>query len=190
MILLIVFLLPGILIITLCAWPYQLGDTFPLHLYRIGFQILVLIGNGGLDAIVDIFGAKQYHPIVHARQLDSYFVWSTVATGAGMAAATLINSMIANVKLTVSFGLMTITLFISAVLFVYGTIRYIVRRNKMKDNVLTARAMLSAALCWKRTEQGQVVACPPGFNKVKQSRGGGVRDDLVTAARRLALVGK
>ena len=42
--------------------------------------------------------------------------------------------------------------------------------------VLTARAMLSAALCWKRTEQGQVMACPPGFNKVKKSRGAEKRD--------------
>ena len=188
MILVIVFLLPGILIITLCAWPYQLGDTFPLHLYRIGFQILVLIGDGGLDVIIDIFGAKQYHPIVHARQLDTYFVWSTVATGAGTSMATLVYAMIANVNITASFGLMTITMFIAAVLFVYGSMRYIVRRNKMKDNVLTAWAMLNAAFCWKRTEQGKVVACPPGFNKVKKSRGGGVRDDLVSAARRLALV--
>jgi POT family proton-dependent oligopeptide transporter len=188
MILLIVFFLPGILVITLCAWPYQLGDTFPMHLYRVGFQILFTIGNGGIDTIVDIFGAKQFHPVIHTHLLDSYFVWSTVMAGVGGVTAELVYAMIANVNVTVSFGLMTIALFISTLLFVYGTKRYIVRKNDMKDCVLTAWAMLSAALCWKRTAQGQVVACPPGFNKVKKSRGGGVRDELVTAARRFALV--
>lgn len=188
LLLLIVFFLPGILLITLSAWPYQLGDTFPMHLYRVGFQILFTIGNGGIDTIVDIFGGKQFHPILHTHLLDSYFVWSTVMAGIGGATSELIYAMIANVNVTASFGLMTIALFISTLLFVYGTRRYIVRKNDMKDCVLTARAMLSAALCWKRTEQGQVVACPPGFSKVKKSRGGGVRDELVTAARRLALV--
>lgn len=188
MVLLIVFFIPGSLIITLCAWPFQLGDTFPINLYRIGFQILYTIGNGGIDTIVDIFGAKQFHPIIHVHVLDSYFIWSTVMAGVGGVTAELVYSMIANVNVTASFGLMTIALFISTLLFVYGTKRYVVRRNDMKDSLLTARAMLSAAFCWKKTEQGQFVARPPGFNKVKKSRGGGVRDELVTAARRLALV--
>ena len=190
LLLLIVFFLPGSLIVTLCAWPYQLGDTFPMKLYRIGFQILLTIGNGGIDAIVDIFGAKQFHPVLHKDQLDAYFVWATVSSGAGGITATMVYAMIANVNVTANYGLMTIALFVSTVLFILGTKRYIVRKNDRKENVLTAWAMLSAAFCWKKTEQGQVVACTPGFNKVKQSRGGGVRDDLVTAARRLALVGR
>jgi hypothetical protein len=108
--------------------------------------------------------------------------------GVGGTTAVLVYAMIANVNVTISFGVMFIALLIATLLFVYGTKRYIVRKNNMKDNVLTARAMLSAALCWKRSEQGQLVACPPGFNKVKKSRGGSVGDELVTAARRLALV--
>jgi POT family proton-dependent oligopeptide transporter len=188
LILLIVFFLPGIAIITFCAWPYLLGDEFPINLYRVGFQILYSIGNGGIDTIVDIFGAKQFHPVVHTNLLDSYFVWSAVMAAVGGLTAELVYSMTANAYVAISFGLMFFVLLIATLLFIYGSKRYIVRRNNMKDNVLTARAMFSAALCWKRTEQGQLVACPPGFNKVKKSRGGSVRDELVTAARRLALV--
>lgn len=188
LILLIVFFLPATVIITLCAWPYLLGNEFPIKLYRVGFQILFSFGNGGIDAIVDIFGAKQFHPIVHASRLDSYFVWSAVMAGVGGLTAELVYAMIANAYVAISYGLMFFVLLIATFLFIYGSKRYIVRKNKMKDNVLTARAMLSAALCWKRTEQGKVVACPPGFNKVKKSKGGSVRDELVTAARRLALV--
>ena len=188
LILLIVFYLPGIAIITFCAWPYLIGDEFPITLYRVGFQILYSIGNGGIDTIVDIFGAKQFHPVIHTYLLDSYFVWSAVMAGVGGVTAELVYCLTANAYVTISYGLMFIALLISTLLFVYGTKRYIVRKNNMKDNVLTARAMLSAALCWKTSEQGQLVACPPGFNKVKKSRGGRVRDELVTAARRLALV--
>ena len=145
MILLIAFFIPGALIITLCSWPYQLGDIFPINLYRIGFQILYTSGNGGIDTIVDIFGAKQFHPILHTHILDSYFIWTTVMAGVGGVTSELVYSMIANASVTASFGLMTIALFISTLLFVYGTKRYIVRRNDMKDSLLTAKAMLCAA---------------------------------------------
>ncbi len=72
LILLIVLFLPGTLIFTLCAWPYLLGDAFPIKLYRVGFQILFGVGASGIDTIADIFGAKQFHPIIHTRLLDSY----------------------------------------------------------------------------------------------------------------------
>jgi len=58
LVLLIVFFLPGTLIVTLCAWPYLLGDTFNLPLLRVGMQILYTIGSGGADVVTDIFGAK------------------------------------------------------------------------------------------------------------------------------------
>jgi hypothetical protein len=58
LIILLVFFLPGILIIFLCAWPYLLGDTFNVPLLRIGMQLLYTIGSGGIDTICDVFGAK------------------------------------------------------------------------------------------------------------------------------------
>ena len=188
LILLVVFFLPGTLLITLCAWPYLLGDEFPIEPYRIGFQLLFSIGNGGLDVIADIFGAKQFHPVCHSSQLDSYFTWALVAGGAGGVAAELVYSMIANVQVTLSFGMMFIALLVAAILFVCGSKRYIVRRQNKQESLQTAWAAVSATFCWKKADNGRVVACPPGFNKVKKSRGGPVQDDLVTAAKRLFMV--
>lgn len=58
LVLLVVFFLPGTLIVTLCAWPHLLGDTFNLPLLRVGMQILYTVGAGGVDTVTDIFGAK------------------------------------------------------------------------------------------------------------------------------------
>ena len=187
LILIVVFFLPGTLLVTLCAWPYLIGDEFPVELYRIGFQILLSTGNGGLDVIADVFGAKQFHPVHHKSQLNIYFTWSLVMAGVGGVMAELVYSMIANVEVTLSFGIMFITLVVALIIFLLGSKRYIVRRQDKQDSILTAWAAVSAIFCWKKRD-GQVVACLPGFNKVKKSRGGSVRDDLVTAAKRLFMV--
>ena len=77
LIILLVFFLPGILIIFLCAWPHLLGDTFNVPLLRIGMQLLYTIGSGGVDTICDIFGAKvsPHSRGDHSYQL-SYFFFS------------------------------------------------------------------------------------------------------------------
>ena len=183
------FFIPGVLIVFLCAWPYLLGDTFNVQLLRVGMQVLYPIGSGGIDTICDIFGAKQFHPIQHSDRLSSYFIWATVMLAVGGVTAELVYSMIANFKVLASFGSMLVCLTLASALFVFGTKRYIVRKINQKDNLATARAALESTFCWKKkSNDDKMVLCPPGFEKVKESNGGKIRDDLVTAALRLLLI--
>jgi len=183
------FFIPGVLIVFLCAWPYLLGDTFNVQLLRVGMQVLYPIGSGGIDTICDIFGAKQFHPIQHSDRLSSYFIWATVMLAVGGVTAELVYSMIANFKVLASFGSMLVCLTLASALFVFGTKRYIVRKINQKDNLATARAALESTFCWKKkSDDDKMVLCPPGFAKVKESNGGKIRDDLVTAALRLLLI--
>ena len=103
--------------------------------------------------------------------------------------ATLVYSMIANFKVTPAFGAMFILLLAATVLFIYGTKRYIIRKVDWRANTLTLRAIIASLFCWKKDNStDRVVACAPGFDKLKVSNGGWIKDDLVTAAFRLLLI--
>jgi len=151
-------------------------------------QILYTVGSGGVDAMCDIFGAKQFHPVHHAHLIEPYFVWTVVMAGIGGIVAEIGFSMIANVKVAISFGIMFIFIVIGTLLFFFGTKRYIVRKINREDLLLSGLAAVKASFCWKKADNGRIVACRPGFNKVKESNGGSIRDDLVSAARRLFLI--
>jgi POT family proton-dependent oligopeptide transporter len=187
-ILLCVFFVPGVLLIFLSAVPFLLGETFPLEIFRVGMQILYTVGSGGVDAICDIFGAKQFHPVRHAHLFEPYFVWTLVMAGIGGIVAEIGYSMIANVNVAISFGIMFIFIAIVTLLFFFGSKRYVVRKVNRGDLLLSGLAAVKASFCWKKADNGRIVACRPGFNKVKESNGGPIRDDLVSAARRLFLI--
>ncbi|KAL3770088.1 hypothetical protein ACHAW5_003464 [Stephanodiscus triporus] len=187
-ILLCVFFVPGVLLVFLSAVPFLLGETFPIKILRIGMQILYTVGSGGVDAICDIFGAKQFHPVRHAHQFEPYFVWTIVVAGVGGVMAEIGYSMLANVKVAISFGIMFVSIAIGTLLFFFGTKRYIVRKINREDLLLSGLATVKASFFWKKADNGRIVACRPGFNKVKESNGGSIRDDLVSAARRLFLI--
>lgn len=182
------FFIPGLLIVFLCTWPYLLGETFNVQLLQVGMQVLYTIGAGGIDTICDIFGAKQFHPVNHSNRLGGYFVWATVMLSVGGLTAELVYSMIANVKVVAAFGSMLVCLVVASVLFLFGTKRYIVRKINKKDNLLTVRAAVESMRFWKKMDDGKLVVCRPGFEKVKESKGGHIRDDLVTAAMRLLMI--
>jgi hypothetical protein len=187
-ILLCVFFVPGLLLIFLSAVPFLLGETFPIKILQIGMQILYTVGSGGVDTICGIFEAKQFHPVHHAHLIGSYFVWTTTAAGVGGVVAEILYSMIANVKVAISFGIMLIFIAIGTLLFFFGTKRYVVRKINRKNLLLSGLAAVKASFFWKKADNGRIVACRPGFNKVKESNVGPIRDDLVSAARRLFLI--
>ncbi|KAL3771993.1 hypothetical protein ACHAW5_002223 [Stephanodiscus triporus] len=187
-ILLCVFFIPGVLLIFFSAVPFLLGETFPLEILRAGMQIFYTVGSGGVDAICDIFGAKQFHPVRHAHLIEPYFVWTIVVAAIGGVVADIGYAMIANVNVVISFGIMFASISIGTLLFFFGTKRYIARKINREDLLLSGLAAVKASFCWKNADHGRIVACRPGFNKVKLSNGGPIRDASVSAARRLFLI--
>lgn len=188
LIVLFAFFIPGSLLIFLSSWPYLLGDTFPFQVFKSGMLYLYPIGGGGIDTIVDIFAAKQFHPILQDDQIEKFYVWAFVANAAGGMLSTVGYSMIGNVSVPGTFLFMFVTVVTATFLYCLYSKRYVVRKIKHKWVVLTWKAGFQAMFCWKKSEEGQLVPAVPGFGKVKESNGGSVRDDLVDAAKRLLLI--
>lgn len=191
MICLLAFFVPGTLLIFLSSWPNLLGETFPFRVFKAGMLYLYPLGGGGIDTIVDIFAAKQFHPILQDDLVESFFIWSTVAAAGGQMIATLGFSMIANVSVPGAFLFIFLAICSGTILFCFYTKRYVVRKLLYKEIVLTWKAAFQSVFCWKKSsveEGGKIVPALPGFSKVKQSNGGSIRDDLVDAAKRLLLI--
>lgn len=190
-IVLIVFFVPGSLLIFLSSWPNLLGGgTFPFKVFKTGMIYLYPMGGGGVDTLLDIFAAKQYHPLLQDDQIEKFFIWAFVANAAGGTLATVGFAMIANVSITGSFFFMLLMISIATFLFCVYSKRYVVRRLQHKWILLTWRAALESVFCWKKSseEGGKIVPALPGFEKVKETKGGNVRDDLVDAAKRLLMI--
>jgi POT family proton-dependent oligopeptide transporter len=77
-----VFYIPGLLLVSLTTFPNLLGPTFNTKVLSAGLLGLMPIGTGFIKSIVNVFGAKQFHPL-QSRQVESYYVNFYVAINIG-----------------------------------------------------------------------------------------------------------
>lgn len=66
--------LPGLLLIMLSSVPYLLGDSFNTMALSVGLLVLWPMGTGVVKSIVNVFGAKQFHPLLQSSLIESYYV--------------------------------------------------------------------------------------------------------------------
>ena len=72
----IVFYLPGIFLIALTTVPGALGDEFNRSALLFGLLILWPMGTGTVKSIVNVFGAKQFHPLLQSSLIEGvYYEW-------------------------------------------------------------------------------------------------------------------
>ena len=66
--------LPGLIVIALTAFPYLLGDEFPTSSLYAGFVVLMPLGAGAIKSVVNVFGAKQFHPYLQQTLVEKYYI--------------------------------------------------------------------------------------------------------------------
>jgi dipeptide/tripeptide permease len=66
--------LPGILLIAATTVPHLLGQHFNSNALRFALLFLWPVGTGIVKSVVNVFGAKQYHPFLQSLLLEQYFV--------------------------------------------------------------------------------------------------------------------
>jgi POT family proton-dependent oligopeptide transporter len=66
--------IPGLLLITLSSVPHLLGETFNKTALSLGLLVLWPTGTGVVKSIVNVFGAKQFHPLLQSSLIESYYV--------------------------------------------------------------------------------------------------------------------
>jgi proton-dependent oligopeptide transporter, POT family len=71
----LVFYLPGITIIALTTIPGLLGDTF-------NRPVFLPMGTGSVKSVVNVFGAKQFHPLLQSSLIEGLCERDRVAVAA------------------------------------------------------------------------------------------------------------
>jgi len=68
------FYLPGLVLVALTTYPYLLGTTFNMKALNAGMLVLFPLGTGFIKSVVNVFGAKQYHPTLQSSLIETYYV--------------------------------------------------------------------------------------------------------------------
>lgn len=66
--------LPGLALMALTSVPHLLGDTFNRSALILSLFILWPAGAGSIKSVVNIFGAKQFQPLLQRDAIESYYV--------------------------------------------------------------------------------------------------------------------
>lgn len=171
----LVFYIPGLLLLALSTIPYLLGPVFNLSALKAGMIVLYPVGAGFTYAVLNVFGAKQYHPVLQADMIQTYFVNVFMANNFGALAGGLIIPLVAQVRITAACLIPVGAMVLGVIFFVLGTFRY-VRATPRKDAHLKTLQVVGMPLVCKSVDAA------------KESHGGKQQDSFVDGVKSLLAV--
>lgn len=168
-----VFYLPGLLLISLTTFPYLLGPTFNLSVLKAGLLGLMPTGAGFIKPIVNVFGAKQFHPVVQSSLIEPYYVNFYMAINIGGIIGGIAIPIIAQQSDEIAYLIPFITMFLGFALFLCFSPRFVKRKPER------------AALCNTLGLFGKQIFCCRSLERSKTSNGGRLEDPFVDGVYRL-----
>eukprot|EP00538_Stauroneis_constricta_P006321 CAMPEP_0119555258 /NCGR_PEP_ID=MMETSP1352-20130426/7524_1 /TAXON_ID=265584 /ORGANISM="Stauroneis constricta, Strain CCMP1120" /LENGTH=705 /DNA_ID=CAMNT_0007601997 /DNA_START=363 /DNA_END=2480 /DNA_ORIENTATION=+ len=121
----VVLYIPGLLLITLSTVPYLLGDRFNNKALSVGLLFLWPFGTGVVKSIVNVFGAKQFHPLLQSSLIESYYVNFYMCINIGALVGGIIVPIVAQYDVTLAYTYPVAMLGVGVLLFSMGTPRYV-----------------------------------------------------------------
>lgn len=121
----LIFYLPGLTLIALTSVHGLLGEEFNRFALAFGLLILWPTGTGIVKSIVNVFGAKQFHPLLQSSLIESYYVKFYMCINIGALIGGVIVPLMAQTNVTLAYFLPVILLFFGAILFAAGSSRYV-----------------------------------------------------------------
>jgi dipeptide/tripeptide permease len=122
------FYLPGLTLIALTTIPGFLGDEFNSKALAFGLIFLWPTGTGIVKSIVNVFGAKQFHPLLQSSLIESYYVSFYMSINIGALVGGVLIPFLAQVNVTVAYFVPVAMLGAAVLCFLSGTRKY----NRMK----------------------------------------------------------
>jgi len=120
------FYLPGLFLIATSSLPRWLGaEHFNLGAYKLALLLLWPVGTGTVKAVVNIFGARQYHPVLQRSMVESFYVQFYMVINVGAVAGCLMIPIVARASITVAYTIPVVLLSIALLFFVAGSNRYV-----------------------------------------------------------------
>ncbi|CAB9530233.1 15 member 4 [Seminavis robusta] len=168
--------IPGMILIALTTVPELLGETFNMTALRVGLTVLYPLGAGAIKSVVNIFGAKQFHPVLQSSMLSEYYVNFYMFINIGALVGGILIPIVAQHNVTVAYFIPVATMALVILVFVLGSSRYV----KVQPNM---QSLLSV---------GRVIGNSAGrcrsLNSNMSSNGGRFSDHMVQSVKQLLCI--
>lgn len=167
--------LPGLILIALCSYPYVLGDEFNMAALRAGMLVLWPLGAGFIKSVVNVLGAKQYHPVLQSEMVESYYISFYMVINIGALLGGIILPVVAGKSVSAAYTIPSVALFVGLIVFVLGSKRYVKAKPRKEALSKTLKALASTLTCKSLDSQ-------------KQTNGGPLKDNFVDGIKNLLFV--
>jgi proton-dependent oligopeptide transporter, POT family len=117
--------LPGLLLVALTTVPYLLGDSFNQTALSVAVLGLWPLGTGIVKSVVNVFGARQYHPLLQSSFIESYYVNFYTSINIGALVGISFLPLLAQRHVTMAYILPVALLAVGLVAFLWGTPYYV-----------------------------------------------------------------
>ena len=121
----LVFYVPGLLLIFLSTVPGLLGSTFNTPVFLIAFLGLWPLGTGIIKSVVNVFGAKQYHPILQESLVETYYINFYMCINIGAVGGGLLIPVLAQYNIQGAYAIPVVVLALGCFIFLLGSPRYV-----------------------------------------------------------------
>eukprot|EP00532_Pseudo-nitzschia_australis_P000104 CAMPEP_0168189704 /NCGR_PEP_ID=MMETSP0139_2-20121125/16507_1 /TAXON_ID=44445 /ORGANISM="Pseudo-nitzschia australis, Strain 10249 10 AB" /LENGTH=267 /DNA_ID=CAMNT_0008112595 /DNA_START=132 /DNA_END=933 /DNA_ORIENTATION=- len=100
----ICFYIPGLILIMGSSIPHLWGlETFSRKGLGIGLLFLWPVGTGIVKSIVNVFGAKQFHPLLQSSLIESYYVKFYMCINIGALIGGIVVPLVAQSDITLAY---------------------------------------------------------------------------------------
>lgn len=122
------FYLPGLFLIASSTTPnWWLGkDEFNIKAYKMALLFFWPIGTGMVKSVVNVFGARQYHPVLQRSMIESFYVRFYMVINVGAVAGCIVIPVVARSSITVAYTIPFVLLLVAVAFFVLGSRRYVI----------------------------------------------------------------
>jgi proton-dependent oligopeptide transporter, POT family len=116
---------PGLVLVAATTVPYLLGETFNHVALSIAVLGLWPLGTGMVKSVVNVFGARQFHPILQSSLIESYYVSFYTSINVGALVGIVGVPVLAQRNVSYAYLLPVVLLALAIVIFVAGTPYYV-----------------------------------------------------------------
>jgi POT family proton-dependent oligopeptide transporter len=126
----IFFYIPGLFLIAFTTVPGFLGPEFNHTALAMGLLFLWPVGTGIVKSCVNVFGAKQFHPLLQSSLIEAYYVKFYMCINVGALVGGIAVPILAQTNVTVAYFLPVAMLSCGVCLFLLGSRRYVISKPK------------------------------------------------------------
>lgn len=167
--------LPGLILIALCSYPYVLGNEFNMAALQAGMLVLWPLGAGFIKSVVNVLGAKQFHPVLQSEMVESYYISFYMVINIGALLGGIILPVVAGKSIAAAYTIPSVALFVGLIVFVLGSKRYVKAKPRKDALCKTLKALASPLTCKSLDSQ-------------KETNGGPFKNNFVDGIKNLLFV--